>query len=101
MSYDRASRFESWLWLTAPKFQWRVRHQRHLQEALASVTRGECKRLILAMPPRHGKSETVTVHYSAWRLERDRKLKIIIGSYNQRLANRFSRSIRRIAEERK
>jgi predicted phage terminase large subunit-like protein len=52
------------------------------------------------MPPRHGKSETVTVRYSAWRLERDPKMNIILGSYNQKLANRFSRRIRRIVEER-
>jgi predicted phage terminase large subunit-like protein len=100
MSYDKYSRFESWLRHTAPRFSWRLRHQRFLQSALADVTSGDCKRLIIAMPPRHGKSETVTIRYAAWRLERDRKLNVIIGSYNQRLANRFSRSIRRIAEER-
>ncbi len=52
------------------------------------------------MPPRHGKSETVTIRYTAWRLERDPKLNIILGSYNQKLANRFSRRIRAIVEER-
>ncbi len=55
---------------------------------------------MIFMPPRHGKSETVTIRYSAWRLENDPKLNIIVGSYNQKLANRFSRRIRRIAEER-
>lgn len=55
---------------------------------------------MIFLPPRHSKSETVTVRYSAWRLERDQKLNIIIGSYNQKLANRFSRKIRRIAEDR-
>ena len=53
---------------------------------------------MIFMPPRHSKSETVTVHYSAWRLERERKLNIILGSYNQKLANRFSRRIKRVAE---
>jgi predicted phage terminase large subunit-like protein len=56
---------------------------------------------MIFMPPRHGKSETVTVHYAAWRLERDPMLNIIIGSYNQKLANRFSRKVRAIAKEHK
>ena len=55
---------------------------------------------MIFMPPRHGKSETVTVRYSAWRLEQDPTMNIILGSYNQKLANRFSRRIRRIVEER-
>src|SRR5881398_1612881 len=100
MSYDKYERFESWLRDTSPKFSWRVRHQLFLQQALLDVTRGDCKRLIIAMPPRHGKSETVTIRYTAWRLERNRKLNVIIGSYNQRLANRFSLGVRRIAEDR-
>lgn len=68
---------------------------------LDQVTSGECKRLMIFLPPRHGKSETVTVHYAAWRLERDPMLNVIIGSYNQKLANRFSRKVRAIAREHK
>lgn len=48
------------------------------------------------MPPRHSKSETVTVRYIAWRMIRDPKMNVILGSYNQRLANRFSRKVRRL-----
>ena len=55
---------------------------------------------MIFMPPRHAKSETVTIRYLAWRLELDPKMNIILGSYNQKLANRFSRRIRRIVEER-
>jgi len=83
-----------------PLWRWNWRHQRFLYEKLHRVTTGKCKRLMIFMPPRHAKSETVTVRYSAWRLEKDPKLNIILGSYNQKLANRFSRRIRRIVEER-
>ncbi len=55
---------------------------------------------MIFLPPRHSKSETVTVRYSAWRLEKDPSLNIILGSYNQKLANRFSRKIKRIVEAR-
>lgn len=51
------------------------------------------------MPPRHGKSEMVTVRYTAWRLMRDAGLNVILGSYNQRLADRFSRKIKRIVQK--
>lgn len=92
--------FPKWLKETMPLWRWNWRHQRFLYEKLHRVTTGKCKRLMIFMPPRHAKSETVTVRYSAWRLEKDPKLNIILGSYNQKLANRFSRRIRRIVEER-
>lgn len=92
--------FQNWLSKNAKPFKWNWRHQLFLYKTLHRVTTGECKRLIITMPPRHGKSETVTIRYAAWRLERDPKLNIILGSYNQKLANRFSRRIRAIVEER-
>ncbi len=92
--------FQNWLNKNAKPFKWDWRHQLFLYKALHRVTTGACKRLIITMPPRHGKSETVTIRYAAWRLERDPKLNIILGSYNQKLANRFSRRIRAIVEER-
>ena len=78
---------------------WDARHQQHIYEHLERVTSGECKRLMIFMPPRHGKSELVTVRYGGWRIKRDPSMNIIIGSYNQRLANRFSRKIRRVLAE--
>jgi predicted phage terminase large subunit-like protein len=91
--------FQKWLCKTASFLTWKWPHQVFLYGQLHRVTTGECKRLIISMPPRHGKSETVTIRYSAWRLKREPKLNIILGSYNQKLANKFSRRIRRIAEE--
>lgn len=52
------------------------------------------------MPPRHGKSEMVTVRYPVWRLENDPGLRVIVAAYNQILANKFSRKSRKIARER-
>jgi predicted phage terminase large subunit-like protein len=92
--------FPDWLKQVSPHWTWNWAHQIYLYEKLAMVTTGQCKRLMIFMPPRHSKSETVTVHYSAWRLEREEHLNIILGSYNQKLANRFSRRIKRLAETR-
>src|SRR5436305_6038315 len=94
-------KFPNWTRATSPHLQWTAKHLEHLFKVLAKVTSQECKRLMMFMPPRHAKSETVTVHYAAWRLEKDPMLNIIIGSYNQKLANRFSRKIRSIAKEHK
>ena len=48
------------------------------------------------MPPRHGKSEQATIHYPAYRLLLDQKLRVIIGAYNHDLACTFSRQTRRL-----
>ena len=46
-------------------------HLRKLCEALERVERGECKRLMILMPPRHGKSETASRKFPAWFLGRN------------------------------
>src|SRR3982751_4666507 len=91
--------FQAWLENHFSQLRWNFPHHLRLYEALDRITGGECKRLIIAMPPRHTKSETVTIRYSAWRLERDQKLNIILGCYNQKLANKFSRRVRRVVDE--
>lgn len=93
-------KFPDWLPVVSPTFNWTWRHQQYLYERLERVTLGELKRLIIAMPPRHTKSETVTVRYAAYRLEQNPSLRIIIGAYNQKLANKFSRKIRRLLQGR-
>ena len=51
-------------------------------------------------PPRHGKSEQVTIRYPIWRMEREPGLRVIVGAYNQALAEKFSRKARKIASSR-
>ncbi|MEP6945009.1 MAG: phage terminase large subunit [Acidobacteriota bacterium] len=91
--------FESWLKRTFPKWDWTAAYQRYIYNDLAELTQGRSRRLMIFMPPRHGKSETVTIRYTAWRLLQDPTLNVILGSYNQRLADRFSRRIKRIVAE--
>ncbi len=92
--------FESWLSVVSPQFNWDWKYQKHLYAALNRITSGESKRLMIFLPPRHGKSELTTIRYAAWRLENDPSMRIIVGAYNQKLANRFSRKTRRIVGER-
>lgn len=92
--------FDVWLHEVSPTWTWDWPYQRFIQAQLARLTRGEINRLMLFVPPRHGKSEMVTVRYPVWRLERSPQMRVIIGAYNQTLASKFGRKTRRIAETR-
>lgn len=92
--------FGGWLQTVTPTFTWGWPYLAHIRQHLDRVTSGEIKRLILTVPPRHGKTEMTTVRYPVWRLERNPELRVIVGAYNQILANKFSRKARRIAVQR-
>lgn len=60
-----------------------------------SLLEGKCNRLMIFVPPQHGKSEVVSRKFPAWALGRNPRLKIIGASYSAELAQQFSRSIQR------
>lgn len=92
--------FPIWLKATNPMWTWDWVYQQYIQRALQQVTEGRVNRLMLFLPPRHGKSEMVTVRYSAWRLENKPTTRVIVAAYNASLAVKFSRKIRRIVSRR-
>lgn len=53
-------------------------------------------RLILQMPPRHGKSELVSRMFPAWFLGRNPRLEVIAASHTSSLSMDFSRKVRGI-----
>ena len=97
MVCDQIPSFAEWLKAEMDGWTWDWPHQLLIYEMLDRITNGDSKRLMIFMPPRHSKSETVTVRYTAWRIRRTPEMNVILGCYNQRLANRFSRKVRRIA----
>lgn len=92
--------FGAWLEDVTPTWHWRWRHLVHVRKYLAEVTAGRLKRLMVFMPPRHGKSEMVTVRYPVYRLQHDPTMRVIVGAYNQEFANKYSRKARKIARGR-
>lgn len=72
---------------------------RHLQyislRVALAVAKGNA-RIILSMPPRHGKSQLVSVYTPAWILEYLGKHSIILTSYGADLAEGFARQVRNI-----
>lgn len=70
-------------------------HHRLLAEALEKVERGEILRLIISLPPRHGKSETYTRLFPAWFLGKDPYRQIaLIGASETFAQDEFGRKIR-------
>jgi predicted phage terminase large subunit-like protein len=66
---------------------------------LNAMVRGECKRLILTMPPRHGKSELISRKLPAFWFGHFPKTQIISTSYGFELTKTFSRDVRDVMAE--
>jgi len=62
--------------------------------ALERVESGKCKRLIIEMPPRHGKTLTGSILFPSWYLGRNPASEVIFTTYSQELANDRGRSCR-------
>lgn len=65
-----------------------------LERAEAAVGRGERFRMVLSVPPRHGKSELASVLFPAWALGRDPKTQFILSTYGAELAEVMGRKTR-------
>lgn len=70
------------------------KHHREIAKILEKVERGEIKRLIINMPPRHSKSYTCNYMFPLWLLGKHPNKNIISVSYSQELAQDFGRKIR-------
>lgn len=73
-----------------------ARHHRLIAERLEAIACGEIDRLMIFMPPRHGKSELGSVRFPAWYLGQYPNNSIIAASYNSDLASDFGRQVRNI-----
>jgi len=79
--------------------QWFHEHIARKCQELLEGTLGK-DRLMIFMPPQHGKSEIASRKFPAWALGRNPRLKIIGASYSGSLAKQFSRSIQRTIDSR-
>lgn len=73
-------------------------HHRVLCETLDKFLAGEIRRLMVFMPPRHGKSELVSRRLPAYALARNPDQRIIACSYGDTLASRLNRDVQRIID---
>lgn len=69
-----------------------------LDAFLADVAGGRSPRLMLTMPPRHGKSELASRRFPAYALGRHPDLSIISTSYAAGLSSRMNRDVQRVID---
>ena len=71
-------------------------HHRLIAQALHRVALGGTKRLMIFMPPRHGKSMLASEFFPAWYLGVHPDHQVIAATYAQELANDFGRKVRNL-----
>jgi predicted phage terminase large subunit-like protein len=75
------------------------RHHAKMAAAFERVASGECKRLIINMPPRHTKSEFASYLLPAWFLGKFPHKKVIQTSHTAELAVGFGRKVRNLVDQ--
>ena len=74
------------------------KHIREIAKALEDVESGKLKRLIINMPPRHGKTLLTSKIFVPWSVGKNPKRKIIFASYNDTKAEEETRFMRDLVE---
>src|SRR6188768_1247366 len=90
---DAANNLIDFTEYTFPKYR-TARHHRAIAEQLERVERGEIDRLMLLVPPRHGKSELASHRFPAWFLGRQPDKQFLSISATESLASDFGRAVR-------
>lgn len=67
---------------------------------LEAYARGRVRKMIVSVPPQHGKSVGATTLLPAYMLGLDPDMRIAIASYSGTLASKFNRRVQRIIESR-
>lgn len=76
----------------AYRMQW---FHRVVAEKCQDLADGRIRRLMVFMPPQHGKSEIVSRKFPAWLLGRDPDTRVVCCSYSSSLSTSFSRQVQR------
>ena len=74
------------------------RHHKVIAEAFERVIKGDLKRLIINMPPRHTKSEFASYLLPAWFLGQNPEKKVIQTSHTAELSVGFGRKVRNLVD---
>ena len=74
------------------------KHHRMLADELMAITEGTKDRVCVNMPPRHGKSQLVSIYFPAWFIGKYPNKKILMVSHTSDLAVDFGRKVRNIID---
>ena len=72
------------------------KHHRILADMLMDIERGTKDRACVNIPPRHGKSQLVSIFFPAWYLGRNPDKKVMMVSHTTDLAVDFGRKVRNL-----
>jgi len=73
-------------------------HHRVVADKLTAVAKGDIKRLIVNMPPRHTKSEFASVYFPSWIMGIKPDMKIMQTTHTADLSVRFGRKVRNLMD---
>lgn len=93
----RAKDFGAFLQSVTPQYTWDWPYLQYIRKHLQDITDGKLTRLIISVPPQHGKSAMTTVRYPVYRLLREPTLRVMIAAYNHEFATEFTTEAREIA----
>lgn len=74
------------------------KHHRILANLLMAIATGEKDRVCVNMPPRHGKSQLVSIYFPAWFIGKYPNKKVLMVSHTTDLAVDFGRKVRNIID---
>ena len=72
------------------------KHHRMLANMLMDIEQGKKDRICVNIPPRHGKSQLVSIFFPAWFLGRNPNKKVMMVSHTTDLAVDFGRKVRNL-----
>ena len=72
------------------------KHHRMLADMLMDIEQGDKDRICVNIPPRHGKSQLVSIYFPAWFLGRNPNKKVMMVSHTTDLAVDFGRKVRNL-----
>ncbi len=90
--------FLDFVTITKPNYLVNWHHALLANEYLQKFIDGDIQKLMVFMPPQHGKSELTSRRLPAYLLGKDPDLKIVGCSYSSTLAASFNRDVQRIIE---
>lgn len=89
---DSSKRYKTFVQHIKPDYDMRWFHG-YICEKLQEFSDGKIKKLMILMPPQHGKSELATRLFAPYLLGKNPDLKIAIASYADSIASGFNRAI--------
>lgn len=81
-----------------PEYQMAAHHRLMIREIESAIDEPD-GRLYIGCPPRHGKSELVSVRLAAWHIGSFPSKQVVLISYGAELANEFSRRVRALVRD--